>query len=371
MTGWKRFLSILATALVVGFVGLEVNLRLFGGPIQIFNPLNGFHDGDPVLGWRGKRNIRRRFHTPEFDVLVEHDEEGFRRSAVPRPADPERRLLILGDSLGWGWGVAQGEVFSDHLQRELAPDVAVYNRSVNAYSTGQELLLLRQELAGRDYDDVLLIVSRTDIGDNADDKKHRPAFDLVDGELVTRNQPPPGALKNPLERLIDDHSYAANFLSWQAAAFKRWWQSRQTPRPEIPEPDPTLEHERVAEPPPGRDGPRGARAMPGYPVTERLLLEIAETCREHGAALHLTYATTYLHLRHDPVEVGFRDLVAEVADRTGASFLDLNDTLEELYARDTNALIPRDGHWSAAGHRAVAEVLLRSGSLGSSGREKK
>ncbi len=354
----KRVLATILLTLVVGVLGLEINLRLFGGPIQIFNPLNGFHDGDPVLGWRGKKNIERRFHTPEFDVLVRHDEEGFRRPAPPRPPQARRNLLILGDSLGWGWGVAQGEVFSDLLQEALAPQVAVYNRSVNAYSTGQEYLLLEQELAQRSYDDVLLIVSRTDIGDNADDKKHRPAFDLIDGALVPRNQPPPGALKNPIERFIDEHSRASHFLSWQAAALKRWWQTRRTPRAERPDPEPDLPHERIALPAPGGEESPGARGMPGYGVTERLLVEIARACRAHGATLHLAYATTYLHLRHGPVEAGFRDLVRDVAEREGATFVDLNDALDASYGRGVPSLIPRDGHWNAAGHRLVAETLL-------------
>ena len=371
MASWKRALSIFATAIVVGFIGLELNLRLLGGPIEIFNPLNGFHDGDPVLGWRGKQEIKRRFHTPEFDVVVEHDEEGFRRPAVPRPNDPERRLLILGDSLGWGWGVAQGALFSDDLQRALAPRVAVYNRSVNGYSTGQELLLLRRELAKRDYDDVLVIVTRTDIGDNADDKKHRPAFDLVDGRLVTRNQPPPGSLKGPIERFIDDHSYALNFISWQAAAWKRWWQRRDAPRPEPAETEPTREPGPVTPPRVAPEAPNAARAMPGYAVTQRLLLEIAETCRDNGVALHFAYATTCLPMCKDPVEAGLRDLIADVANRTGATFVDLNPPLEALCFRGMDALIPRDGHWSIEGHRTVAEVLLQSDSLGSSGLQTK
>lgn len=355
---WKRILGVTALVLVVGFAGLELNLRLFGGPIEIFNPLNGFHEGDPVLGWRGQKNITRRFHTPEFDVLVQHDAEGFRRPDPARPEGADRSVLILGDSLGWGWGVGQGLLFSDHLQRALGDEFAIYNRSVNAYATGQELLLLQRELAARPHDEVLVIVSGTDIGDNADDKKHRPAFDLVDGELHTRNQPPPGALKNPVERFIDDHSHATNFLSWQLAALKRWWQSSVQPAlvgddspeegPDNPDEIPVLEHA----------SPDGAIVLPGYGVTKRLLSEIAATCREAGAELTLAYATTNLHIRHSPFETGFRDLVAEVAAREGVDFIDLNETLEPLMLAGEKPLIPRDGHWSARGHRAIANVLI-------------
>lgn len=363
MTGWKRALGITLTALVVGFGGLEVNLRLLGAPIEIFNPLNGFHEGDPVLGWRGKQNIARRFHTPEFDVLVRHDEDGFRRPEPPRPPEARRSYLVLGDSLGWGWGVEQGELFSDHLQRALAPDVALYNRSVNAYSTGQEYLLLQQQLADHSYDGVLIIVSRTDLGDNADDKKHRPAFDLIDGDLVPRNQPPPGALKGPIERFIDDHSYAINFISWQLAAMKRWWtdppkpQPAQAPDVPVAVPGEALAKEEVV----ANASASEIRSEPGYDVTRRLLLEIAALCRRHDVALYLIYASTYPELRHTPVEVGLRDLVEEIAQLEGNGFLDLNEIVGELQDGGTHALIPRDGHWSALGHRAVADAIGKSG----------
>lgn len=367
MKGWKKLLSVVLTALVVGFIGLEFNLRVFGGPIEVFNPLNGFHEGDPVLGWRGKKNITRRFHTPEFDVLIRHDDAGFRAPEPPRPAAAESNLLVLGDSLVWGWGVEQGDLFTDILQTELGPDVAVYNRAVNAYATGQELLLLRRELDTRDYDGVLLVVSATDMGDNADHKKHRPAYDLVDGELVARNQPPPGVLKNSVERFLDDNSYATNFLSWQFAALKRWWQSAQPDEPDSEETTETGDTEPprdVSSDPEAPSQPgNGARDMPGFAVTERLLVEIIETSRRRGIPVHLMYATTNLHLRHSPFETGFRDLVRQIAAREGASFLDLNEPLEAMWDRNEIPLIPRDGHWSASGHQAVADLILESGVL--------
>lgn len=356
-----------ATALVVGFLGLEFNLRVFGGPIQIFNPLNGFHEGDPVLGWRGKRNFERRFKTADFDVVVRHDEDGFRQPDPPRPEEASRNLLVLGDSLAWGWGVAQGELFTDVLQRRLGTGVAVFNRAVNAYSTGQEYLLLQRELENRDYADVLIVVSATDMGDNADDKKHRPAFDLVGTNLVPRNQPPPGVLKNVVERFLDDHSHATNFLSWQLAALKRWWQRSTKPRGNetSPAPDtganddsPVGKTARAA--PPNRNGAAGE---PGFAVTERLLAEVVDTCRRHGCRVHFAYATTNLHLRHSAFENGFRDLVREIAHREGASFLDLNEPLEEMWSRNEVPLIPHDGHWSRTGHEAVAEQFLRAGAF--------
>lgn len=378
MTGWKRIVSIVLTGVVVGFLGLEFNLRVFGGPIQVFNPLNGFHEGDPVLGWRGKKGIARRFHTTEFDVLVRHDADGFREADPPRPPNARSNVLVLGDSLAWGWGVEQGQLFTDLLQRRLGSDVAVYNRAVNAYATGQEWLLFQRELELRDYDHLIVVVSATDMGDNADDKKHRPAYDLVDEQLVPRNQPPPGALKNPVESFIDDNSYATNFLSWQFAALKRWRQAKEEEGAAAAEPEPTGGTDLppdagvrgAATATENADRPtNGARTKPGFGVTQRLLEEILATAREHDVRVHLMYATTNLHLRHSPFEIGFRDLVRQIAERDGATFLDLNEPLERMWDRNEIPLIPGDGHWSSTGHEAVADLILESGVL--SAREKK
>jgi len=38
-----------------------------------------------------------------------------------RRPDATEHVLFLGDSFTWGWGVSQGEVFTDLLQRRFAP----------------------------------------------------------------------------------------------------------------------------------------------------------------------------------------------------------------------------------------------------------
>ena len=357
----KPTLIRVAAILLVAFVSLELNLRWFGGPIEIFNPLNGFHDGDPVLGWRGKPNIERRFHNPDFDVLVHNDDLGFRRPLPPRPTEASRHILILGDSLAWGWGVEQGEIFSDVLQRHLSPEIAIYNHAVNAYSTGQEYLLLQEDFARQDYDDVLLVISRTDLGDNADEHKHRPHFDLRDGGLETRNQPPPGALKNPIENFLDDHSYAINFLSWQLAALKR--------RLAEPQGSDTIQNETSMPPgcadnscdtPPSETALEEVRTQPGWAVTKRLLEEIAASCREHGANLMLAYATEQIDKRSRADEVAFRGLVEQTAKEHGAAFIDLSFHVAQARQSGEVVVFARDRHWNAAGHRAAAEGILNS-----------
>ena len=50
-------------------------------------------------------------------------------------------------------------MISDHLQRRLPAGVAVYNRGVNGYGTGQEYLLLQREMAEQPYDAVVVLTA--------------------------------------------------------------------------------------------------------------------------------------------------------------------------------------------------------------------
>ena len=57
-----------------------------------------------------------------------------------------QKVVILGDSVAWGWGVEMSAAFPQLLERSLrdtnVPPPVVYNMAVDGYSTEQELRLL-------------------------------------------------------------------------------------------------------------------------------------------------------------------------------------------------------------------------------------
>ena len=133
-----RRLLLIGAGVAAALLVAEVMLRTINVVPEVANPLYSFHESDPVLGWRGRPDVRLRFRRAEFDTLIEHGPDGWRRPDPPAPADATRRVLFLGDSFTWGWGVAQGEVFTDRLQQRL-PSVAVVNRGVNGFGTAQSI----------------------------------------------------------------------------------------------------------------------------------------------------------------------------------------------------------------------------------------
>ncbi len=104
---------------------------------------------------------------------VELNSHGLRDEEVPYPKPPgERRILVLGDSVTFGWGVSQGETFSDRMEPLLRARTGerwqVVNAGVNGYNSEQEAIYLQTEGMRYKPDIVLLVYVHNDVN---------PAFD--------------------------------------------------------------------------------------------------------------------------------------------------------------------------------------------------
>lgn len=325
---------------------VEVVLRWVDGIPEVANPLYSFHDSDPRLGWRGKPDIRLRFRRPQFDALIAHDGEGFRVPEPPRPAAARRRVLVLGDSFTWGWGVSQGAVYTDHLQRQL-PDTAIVNRGVNGFGTAQQLLLLEDELARSGADLVLLQFFFNDLHDNVSPKRGRRPLFTLDGERLVR---PSGALRplhGSLRRWLKDHSRTFLLFDFTTRTLRNAGEDAALPVP------PPSGQPLAAGPPP-----------PGAPVTARLLTAMADTARRHGARFAIAYAPHHSELGDpDAVPPDIRAAHAVAADAAGGdvAWIDLTPALAAAAQRGEAVLFDGDDHWTPHGHALVAEALLASG----------
>jgi lysophospholipase L1-like esterase len=135
----KRFLQNGALAcgvFALCVVGLEVGLRIAGyGNVEIYAP-------DPVLYWKLKPN--QNCYTKIDRKPVHINSQGTRGAefSVVKPANTIR-IVSLGDSRTFGWGVAEAETYSGLLEKMLQERVGtsrkieVINAGVNAYSFPQ------------------------------------------------------------------------------------------------------------------------------------------------------------------------------------------------------------------------------------------
>lgn len=118
---------------------------------------------DPALGYVMRPNLRVPFCNREFSTVVSTNSKGFRddEESLVNP-----RVLLLGDSFGFGWGVEAHESCEALVEQELG--VPVLNLSVPGYGTCQEVLSLEKWCHEKDTSGVvaLFLFFSNDLADN-------------------------------------------------------------------------------------------------------------------------------------------------------------------------------------------------------------
>lgn len=143
LLSWPMLVALLV------LLGAEAGLRLAGLPRP---PREDLLSGDPFQGWSMPPGRRH-----ELGLLSNINTLGMRGAeiTIPKPAGV-KRLLALGDSSIYGFGVPDDAVFTQVLQRSLGPGFEGLNGGVGGYSSVQSLRFLRRNIAQLEPD-VLLI----------------------------------------------------------------------------------------------------------------------------------------------------------------------------------------------------------------------
>ena len=155
---WKRLLQNLALALATFLLcvgAFEIILRLNGyGNLEIYQP-------DPKLYWKLKPNQDCFTKVDRKPVHINSRSTRGPEFQIAKPADT-LRILSLGDSRTFGWGLAEAETYSGRLQRLLQEKIGpgkrveVINAGVNAWSYPQMLVFFRDTALKYEPDVVVL-----------------------------------------------------------------------------------------------------------------------------------------------------------------------------------------------------------------------
>lgn len=331
-------LSLVTISTLFALFLSEIALRLLGfGPLYVSPERDRFWKYDALLGWAHEPGQEGVFETPQFRTTVRINERGLRdRShSYERPEDVER-ILVLGDSFAWGYGVEESERFSQRLEDLL--DVEVINAGVSGYSTDQELLWYKNEGIKYETDLVVLVMAGNDMGDN--DKQlvstiyYKPKFVIQDGQLVLTG--------TPVRKTSPQGKFIYSLSQRSALAYflvQRYFDVRSL----YVKAKATSDRENLS-----ASGAKEEREP--FQLTLALIDEMRDIAESNNAKFVIVTTDRWWNY---PGDETYHDFVTALEDE-GYMVLDV-ESMSGFDAEEM--LIPDDGHWSSAGHQFVAEKM--------------
>lgn len=161
-----RLFVLRAGLVVLGAVAAwavgEAAVRLLV-PATSVSELRGLHEYRPDRSWLyGLRPGAEGRLSETGDALYRINPDGFRGPRHARPkTDGVKRVVVIGDSIAFGYGVEEAGAFPRILEREIAllapqPGVEVVNLGVGGYNAWNEAELLKDVGVGYQPDLVLV-----------------------------------------------------------------------------------------------------------------------------------------------------------------------------------------------------------------------
>jgi len=323
---YQRYLRT-ATALLV-LAGLLFALAIAEGIARVFFPQwapvtserADFWQFDQDLGWSQIPNRHSSFQHPDFRIDVSINALGLRDREYPVARDEKKRMLVLGDSYGWGFGVNGNEMFSKLLEARH-PDWEIINASVSGYGTVQEYLYLQQRGVLLKPDAVLVLFFDNDFQDNVGKTDYwykRPIVSRTANAFAITGVPvaPPSLLQR-FNIVLMGHSYLARgFYGALASATDN-----------------------------DNDEHVDTTADNGFDATRFVLGQLMDFTQSQGIKLVIA-ETPLSEVKHA--------VIAQQCDAHGVPCLHLN----KVFRRNTRDWhFEHDRHWNVLGHRMAADAL--------------
>lgn len=328
--------SLLVLSITCAFLIIE-------GLFRIITPLENIpqREYDPDLGWRGRPDLRCILNEKLFTIHITQNSRGFRDSERAFSSmKGTRRILCLGDSFTWGWGVDQNEVYTALLQEMLVAQKEtnheIINAGVGGYSTDQSLQYLKKEGVKYSPEIVIYQVAKNDIAGNttsfSEGIYQKPYFTLSkDGNLLLHNSPIlPMNLKERAVYFLSRHCRLAYFMKHRVH-IERFWRKSESPEVQLKEGDLRAE-------------------VDIYPF--RLFCALVQEMRRESEANGARFVAIIDFSLTEEEQIYWTTQCGGIEMHLIDKYL-----LERGRNSGQSAYIPEDGHWSVHGHKWVAEYL--------------
>ncbi len=304
---------------VIGLVAIELFVRLIVDDGMQYDlemwkyarDLKRISD-DPLIGHQHQPSHRAKLMGVDFQT----NSKGLRDREIPYAKTPEKlRVLMLGDSLTVGWGVAVEDTFPKRVERMYAAnsvDVEVINAGVGNYNTIQEVEYFLTE--GHKYEPDVVVLN----------------YFINDAEPVPEHHKP---------SLLEETCLACVFTVGRIDTFARMVKTKQNWS------DYYLSLY--------EDG-----KATGWLDARENIRKLAEYCRTNGVRLLIANLPELHDVKNYPFQK-VTDLVREAANAYRAEFVDLLPLFED---QDSPRLwvSASDPHPNALAHSLIAQGLFKA-----------
>jgi lysophospholipase L1-like esterase len=246
-----------------------------------------------------------------MDVDVQINSDGLRDKEYPVSRNDSHRIIFLGDSLTFGWGVEQDDTFQAVLEGILSKTrpTEIINFGTGNYNTEQEVNLFLEKGLKYKPDQVVLFFFINDAEETP--KPSRLSF-LEHSEFISFYWSKTRAFLNNFSHTKDYTRYYSDLYAENA---KGWMRAREA-----------------------------------FSLLNRV-------CRENGIKLQVIMLPE-LHVLNDYPFKKEYGLVSRFLEEQGIDHLDLTPS----FSREENPgrlwVAPDDAHPNALGHRLIAEYAL-------------
>lgn len=348
----------MSVSIVVALIACEILIRLIGYERTTITPLTGFHEYDPELGWKLIPDYRSRFVHRDFNVEVKTNSDGLRDDEYSRQKNGDTiRVVSLGDSFTWGWGVENDEVYMQVAEDSL-DGFEIVNMGQNGYGTGQELLLFQRLGPAYSPDLVTLGFFYNDLTDNVAGRG-KPLFDLVGDDLVIDNGAESASLEFRIKSFLVTNSHLFVLANYEYERLRLWLRELfRAPTNSAA----SVHYSRYAKEPDEVSEKKWA-------IFEKIVSELKREASDKLLIIYIPDRTEvetdkegYLKITddRDVYDIDYmRKRLGQIAAKNDIPYLDMTEIFRDEYSRNRNLYLEHDRHMSKAGHALAGEVMSR------------
>lgn len=189
----KKIIYVLIILIFVFFC-IEIFCRIFNIGKTYSDERNTLYQYDNYLGWIPIPNITATISDSMQQREYKQNSLGFRDIEHDYNNKTKKRIMFIGDSFCFGYGVSQNEVFVELLRDKLL-DFELFNCGVSGYGSDQEYLLLQKYYNIIKPDIIFLLFCYNDILDNTLNNNYngyyKPYIIKQQDELILKGIPVP------------------------------------------------------------------------------------------------------------------------------------------------------------------------------------